>query len=84
MKGEGILDSISPSFLLYQIHMPYPKQEDYIGFLFRLIDEFESSHPQPKGPGRPVDYEDRSLICFFVIMILKRCFAFKAMHRWLS
>ena len=64
--------------------MPYPKQKDYIKFLFGLIDEFESSHPKPKRPGRPVDYENRSLICFFVTMLLKRCFAFKAMHRWLS
>jgi len=64
--------------------MPYPKQEDYVEFLFGLIDEFESSHPQPKRSGRPYDYENSSLICFFVIMLLKRCFAFKAMHRWLS
>ena len=64
--------------------MPYPKQEDYIEFLFGLIDEFESSHPQPKRSGRLFEYENRSLMCFFVIMLLKRCCAFKAMHRWLS
>lgn len=64
--------------------MPYPKQQDYISFLFRLIDEFESSTPKPKRRGRPPEHKNRSLICFFVIMILKRCFAFKAMHRWLT
>lgn len=64
--------------------MPYPKQEDYISFLFGLIDEFESSHPNPKRSGRPVDYKNRSLMCFFAIMLMKRCSAFKAMHRWLK
>jgi len=64
--------------------MPYPNQSDYINFLLLLIDEFESSQHKSKRPGHPFDYQDRSLICFFAIMILKRCFAFKAMHRWLT
>ena len=68
--------------------MPYPCKDDYISFLFNRIDEFQDEfhHGQPKTKqaGHPLDYEDRSLICFFTIMILKRCFAFKAMNRWLK
>jgi len=63
--------------------MPYPYQKDYITFLFQLLDEFESSQGTSKKPGRPFVYENRSLICFFAIMIIKRCFTFKAMYRWL-
>jgi hypothetical protein len=63
--------------------MPYPNQEDYITYLFRLLDEFDSQE-KPKNVGHPFVYKNRSLICFFAIMILKRCFAFKAMYRWLS
>lgn len=64
--------------------MPHPNKDDYITFLLNLIDEFQDAQTQTKQPGRPFDYEDRSLICFFIIMILKRCFAFKAMNRWLE
>lgn len=63
--------------------MPYPNQEDYITYLFQLIDEFDLSQGDQRKPGRPFVYKDRSLICFFAIMTIKRCFAFKAMHRWL-
>ena len=63
--------------------MPYPNQEDYITFLFQLLDKF-GSQEKTKNVGHPLVYQNRSLICFFAIMILKRCFAFKAMHRWLS
>lgn len=64
--------------------MPYPSDRDYISFLRQLIDKFESSRPATRGPGRPFTYKNRVLICFFAIMQMKRCFAFKAMHRWLS
>jgi len=64
--------------------MPHPNKDDYITFLFNLIDEFQNAQTQNKQPGHPYDYETRSLICFFAIMILKRCFAFKAMNRWLK
>jgi hypothetical protein len=64
--------------------MPYPNKDDYITFLFNLIDKFQESQTQTKQPGHPFDYDTRSLICFFAIMILKRCFAFKAMNRWLK
>ena len=64
-----------------------PNQEDYITFLFRLLDKFDSQE-KPKNVGQtlghPYVYKNRSLICFFAIIILKRCFAFKAMYRWLS
>lgn len=63
--------------------MPYPKQEDYIKFLLQLLEKFEAKEEKQKGPGRPPVYKNRVLICFFAIMQLKRCFAFKAMHRWL-
>jgi len=63
--------------------MLYPNQEDYITFLFQLLDEFDSQE-KPKNIGHPFVYTNRSLICFFAIMTLKRCFAFKAMYRWLS
>lgn len=66
------------------LNMPHPNKDDYITFLLKLIDEFQDGQTQTKQPGHPFDYETRSLICFFTIMILKRCFAFKAMNRWLK
>jgi hypothetical protein len=63
--------------------LPYPNKEDYIEFLFYLLEEFELSQEKQKGKGRPPVYKNRVLICFFAIMVLKRCFLFKAMHRWL-
>lgn len=64
--------------------MPYPNKDDYITFLLNRVDEFQNAQPKTKQQGHPFDYEDRSLICFFATMILKRCFAFKAMNRWLK
>jgi len=64
--------------------MPYPCKDDYITFLLNLIDEFQASIPQTKQPGHPFGYENRYMMCFFIVMILKRCFAFKAMNRWLK
>ena len=64
--------------------MPHPSKDDYIIFLLSLIDEFQDTQTQIRQSGHPFDYETRSLICFFTIMILKRCFAFKAMNRWLK
>ena len=64
--------------------MPYPTKDNYITFLLERIDEFQASMAQNKQPGHPLVYENRYMICFFVIMILKRCFAFKAMNRWLK
>ncbi|HGE72019.1 TPA: hypothetical protein ENX78_14365 [Candidatus Poribacteria bacterium] len=63
--------------------MSYPNQEDYITFLMRLLDEFDL-HNKTRKVGHPYVYENRSFICFFAVMTLKRCFAFKAMYRWLS
>ena len=64
--------------------MPYSCKDDYITFLLNLIDEFQASIPQTKQPGHPFGYENRYMICFFIFMIIKRCFAFKAMNRWLK
>ena len=63
--------------------MPYPCKEDYISILSQLIDEFESSRSTTRGAGRPFTYKNRVLICFFAVMQMKGCTAFKAMHRWL-
>jgi Transposase DDE domain len=63
--------------------VPYPDKDDYTTLLFRLLDEFELSETKNKGKGHPYVYDNRSLICFFIVMTLKRCFAFKAMNRWL-
>jgi len=64
--------------------MPYPCKDDYITFLLNRIDEFQASITQNKQPGHPFIYENRYMICFFAFMTLKRCFAFKAMNRWLK
>jgi len=63
--------------------MPYPTKENYIKFLFELLEKFELNQEKQKGPGRPPVYKNRILICFFAIMQLKHCTAFCAMHRWL-
>ena len=64
--------------------MPYPNQEYYIKFLLFLFEKFFIKREKPKGPGRPCVYENSVLICFYAIMQLKHCLAFKAMHRWLA
>jgi len=61
--------------------MPYPTKDNYITFLLERIDEFQASMAQNKQPGHPFVYENRYIICFFVFMTLKRCFAFKAMNK---
>ncbi len=64
--------------------MPYPARDDYIQFLFQLLDEFDNAQADsPKTPGRPQVHTNRTLIVFFSLMIIKGCTAFKAMSRWL-
>ncbi len=35
--------------------MPHPNKDDYITFLFNLIDEFQNAQTQNKQPGHPYD-----------------------------
>lgn len=63
--------------------MPLPSFFDYVKIIFHLFDQFEQEQRIRKR-GRPVDYKNKVLIVFFVIMQFKRIYQFKTQRRWLD
>lgn len=63
--------------------MKIPSQNDYVETYFTLFELFQQGRNQPTRQGRPCTYQDKVLIVFFTMMIIKRITAFKAQHRWL-
>jgi hypothetical protein len=64
--------------------MQAPSQADYVNAYFTLFDRFKQEQDNPVHFGHPFDYEDKVLIVFFTIMMVRRITAFKAQHRWLE
>jgi hypothetical protein len=64
--------------------MQAPSQADYVTTYFTLYDRFQQEQGCPVHYGHPFDYEDKVLIVFFTIMMIRRITAFKAQHRWLE
>jgi len=64
--------------------MQAPSQADYVMAYFTLFDRFKQEQGNPVHYGHPFDYEDKVLIVFFTIMIVRRITAFKTQHRWLE
>jgi hypothetical protein len=64
--------------------MELPSKDDYVETYFTLFEKFEQGRNQPPERGRPYEYEERILIVFFTMMMIRRITAFKAQHRWLS
>jgi len=59
-------------------------QADYVTTYFTLYDRFQQEQGCPVHYGHPFDYEDKVLIVFFTMMMIRRITAFKAQHRWLE
>lgn len=64
--------------------MQAPSQADYVVAYFTLFDRFQQEQGNPVHYGHPFDYEDKVLIVFFTMMMIRRITAFKAQHRWIS
>lgn len=63
--------------------MQAPSQTDYANLYFTLYERFEQGQTAVPHRGHPYDYETKSLILFFTIMLVRRITAFKAQQRWL-
>ena len=63
--------------------MKAPFKHDYVKIYFTLYEHFEQEQKTDLHRGHPYDYETKTLILFFTILIMRRICAFKAQHRWL-
>jgi len=63
--------------------MQAPSQTDYVKTYFTLYERFEQAQKEGLHRGHPFDYETKTMILFFTIMLVRRIHAFKAQHRWL-
>jgi hypothetical protein len=65
--------------------MQAPSMHDYVRAYFTLYEHFEQEHRrQVSHRGHPFDYETKSLILFFTIMMIRRVKACQAQWRWLN
>jgi hypothetical protein len=64
--------------------MQAPSQADYVATYFTLFDRFQQEQGNSVHYGHPFDYEDKVLIVFFTMMMIRRITAFKTQHRWLK
>jgi hypothetical protein len=64
--------------------MQAPSQADYVMAYFTLYDRFQQEQACSVHYGHPFNYEDKVLIVFFTMMMIRRITTFKAQHRWLE
>lgn len=64
--------------------MQAPSMHDYVSAYFTLYERFEQEQSeQASHRGHPFDYETKSLIAFFTIMMVHRITGFKTQWHWL-
>ncbi len=63
--------------------MYYPDMQEYITFLFFMLDEFSTPKEKVFKKGRPKTYADASLIVFYAVMTLKGITAMRAQQTYL-
>ena len=63
--------------------MRYPDINDYIRFLFSMLDDFFNTQENVRKSGRPQTYSEAALIVFYATMTLKGITAMRAQHNWL-
>lgn len=63
--------------------MQAPEPADYVTMYFTLFARFEQAQ-QKTHQGRPFKYEQKQMIVFYTMMMLRRIQTFKAQHRWLE
>lgn len=64
--------------------MKAPSKHDYVNAYFTLYERFEQEQgKQVSHRGHPFDYETKSLIVFFTMMMIRRIKAFQTQWRWL-
>ena len=64
--------------------MKAPSRHDYVKTYFTLYERFEQEQKGGCHRGHPFDYETKTLILFFTIMMILRIPAFKSQQRWLK
>ena len=63
--------------------MYYPDSQEYITFLFLMLDEFSTTQEKVSKRGRPETYSDAALIVFYAVMTLKGITTMRAQHDYL-
>ena len=63
--------------------MQYPDSQEYITFLFFMLDAFSTTQEKVRKRGRPETYSDASLIVFYAVMTLKGITAMRAQQDYL-
>ena len=63
--------------------MYYPDTQEYITFVFFMLDEFSTTREKVFKRGRPKTYSDASLIVFYAVMTLKGITAMRAQQAYL-
>lgn len=63
--------------------MGTPTLTDYVDLLFTLFERFWQHDTARPHRGRPLVYQQKALLVFFLLMQQRRTFRFKAQHRWL-
>lgn len=63
--------------------MTAPCINDYVKTYFTLYERFEQEQYQSLNRGHPFDCTMQTMILFFIIMLVRHIFAFKAQKRWL-
>lgn len=61
--------------------MRAPSMHDYVKTYFTLYECFEQDSTAHRG--HPFDYETKTMILFFTVILVRRVYAFKAQHHWL-
>ena len=64
--------------------MKAPSKHDYVKTYFTLYEYFEQEQKDGCHRGHPFDYETKTLILFFTMMMIHRISAFKSQQRWLK
>ena len=63
--------------------MYYPDIQEYITFLFFMLEKFSTTQEKVSKRGRPETYSDASLIVFYTVMTLKGITAMRAQQDYL-
>ena len=63
--------------------MRYPDSQEYITFLFFMLDAFSATQEKVPKKGRPETYSDASLIVFYAVMTLKGITTMRAQQHYL-
>lgn len=61
-----------------------PSFDDYVALIYNRFEAFTQASEAVNGVGHPYEYQQKSMIVFFMWMQFKRIYEFKAQWRWLK